>query len=130
MLFRILCLISVFGAWQAIAGPVSQSSLVSGIKLVQSDILQLKIKTEVLALAQHSSPYIQKLNIPLLWDKTKRKDTKVANVNDGINFKYPDLQDVWPIFSFGVEVKALGAVPKLALDGHFSKVAGEHFCSY
>lgn len=30
----------------------------------------------------------------LLWNKTKGKHTKIANVSDGINFKYPDLQHV------------------------------------
>lgn len=107
----------------------------SKIQLIQPDILQLKTKAEVTALSDtrlsnKTSPYISLLNLPSLWAKTKGQGVKVAIIDDGFNLKHPDLQHIKPIFSYDADTRKLGASPKLAIDGHGTKVAGIIFAAH
>ncbi|RHW78000.1 hypothetical protein D1094_03500 [Colwellia sp. RSH04] len=124
----------------------------SGILLIQPDILQLQSKAELVKedndsinalpakkqvihsrgnnALYYQSPYLNLLNIPPLWQKTKGKNIKIAIIDDGIFLEHEELMHISPTFSYDIENKVLSSSPKLAIDQHGTKVAGIIFAAH
>ena len=112
---------------------------ISNISLVQPDILQLTVRTEVgrtetreqaPAPAQNTAPYFSQLDIPTLWQTTKGRGVKVAVIDDGFELSHEELRFTDVVFSYDVERKVQDVSPKSELDIHGTKVVGTIFAAH
>lgn len=112
---------------------------ISNISLVQPDILQLTVRTEVgrtetrdqaPAPALNPAPYFSQLDIPALWQTTKGRDVKVAVIDDGFALSHEELRFTDVVFSYDVERKVQDVSPKSELDIHGTKVVGTIFAAH
>lgn len=109
---------------------------ISNISLVQPDLLQLTVRTEVgrtetreQAPALNPAPYFSQLDIPTLWQTTKGRDVKVAVIDDGFDLSHEELRFTGVVFSYDVERKVQDVSPKSELDIHGTKVVGTIFAA-
>ncbi|MFT6423486.1 MAG: subtilisin family serine protease [Thalassolituus sp.] len=110
---------------------------ISNISLVQPDILQLTVRTEVgrtetrdQAPAQNTAPYFSQLDIPTLWQTTKGHGVKVAVIDDGFELSHEELRFTDVVFSYDAERRVQDVSPKSELDIHGTKVVGTIFAAH
>lgn len=110
---------------------------ISNISLVQPDILQLTVRTEVgrtetreQAPSLNSAPYFSQLDIPALWQTTKGRDVKVAVIDDGFELSHEELRFTDVVFSYDAERRVQDVSPKSELDIHGTKVIGTIFAAH
>ena len=81
-------------------------------------------------IAKDPSPYIDFLDLKLLWEKSKGEGVKIAIIDDGFNLMHEDLQHIKTSFSFDSESGELNARPHHHKDSHGTKVAGIIFAAH
>ncbi len=114
-----------------IAAVLGDMALSEHILLAQPDLLQLRRHAES-ANNQDGvdNSYLEKLDVPSLWEHSRGKGIKIAIIDDGFNLDHPDLKHAREIFSYDAELKILSSRPQAKADNHGTKVAGIIFSAH
>lgn len=112
------------------------------ISLVQPDILQLTVRTNVDLTetgltdtedrqpTRNPAPYLSQLDIPTLWQTTKGRGVSIAVIDDGFALNHDELRNTDVVFSYDAERKVQDVSPQSELDTHGTKVIGTIFAAH
>jgi subtilisin family serine protease len=112
------------------------------ISLVQPDILQLSVRTNVDLTetgltdtedrqpTRNPAPYLSQLDIPTLWQTTKGRGVSIAVIDDGFALNHDELRNTDVVFSYDAERKVQDVSPQSELDTHGTKVIGTIFAAH